>query len=788
MLLENNNNEDTQEKSIDYKKIFFLMLRLWHFFLLFGIIGLAAGYVYNKLSKPKYTVIASILVPEKSQGIDTKSIFEKVLEQQSTNIYNQLAILGSYFQINQALTNLNWRTNWYKKEILVWRGIYKQEPFEVKETPNFKNLEGIPIFITPTTGESYDISVNYEVILNKVKTKVKFEGVGTFGHPFTNSYFNFTLLKKTNDPEMVDGSFKFTFTNLNELTLDYQKRLDIQLKIKQSDIIECTIIGEEPLRDGEFLNELLKVYIDNKINLENEAQKRSLTFINDQLSSISDSLNIASRNFTAFRAKNKIIDLGVQGTLVMNSLKEIESERSTSQIQLDYFNNLHSYLTNPGDANQLVSPSVVGIDDAALNKLVVKIGELYSNRQILSFSAKENNPTLALIDNEITQTRSLLNENLRNLIENATKSINSLKERQSILNSQLNDLPEKEQHMITIQQKFDLTNEIYTFLLQKRAETNIALASSISDVQIVDIARPDNSEPMGLPANVILILGFMMGIALPLGVVLVINSVDDRIRSQEDIENKTTIPIMGNILHNNLNSNVAVSENPKSVIAETFRTLRTNLQFMISSPDKKVISILSVNPGEGKSFMAVNLAAILAMNHKKVLLIGADLRKPKLHSIFNFGNDHGLSTYLIGYDTLEKAILPTSIKNLSLLPSGPIPPNPSELLDKPEMKTLIEKVRASYDYIIMDNAPVSLVTDGLIVSKMSDLNIFILRYGVSQKHQLEMINQYAVKEIINHLGIVVNDIKINAFGFSFSKYSRYEVYQKNTYKNYTAEN
>ncbi len=787
MLLENFNEANKPEETVDFKKIFYLLVRQWKWFLLFGALGFAAAYSYNKLTKPRYTVSASILVPEKSTGMDMKNVFEKVLDQQGNNIYNQMEILKSYYPINQTLVNLKWRTNWYKKKLFVWRGIYSQEPFEVLETPNSKNVEGIPVFITPTSGDSYAVSVHGEVKRNNVKTEVEFDGTGTFGQPFVNSYFNFTLIKKTNSSDALDADYKFVFDNLNETTLAYQKRLKIALKVKKSDLIQCSLEGDEPLKDGEFLNELIKVYIEGKINLQNEAQKRSLEFINDQLSGISDSLDVAGTKFTKFRSENKIIDIGKQGTLVMDNLKEIESERAKSQMQLDYFNNLHDYLSNPGDGKKLVSPSVVGIEDASLNVLVLKMGELYSRRQLLSFSAKENNPTLLLIDKEMAQTRNLINENLQNLIDNAAKTVNSLKDRQSRIGSELNRLPEKEQQMITIQRQFDLTNEIYTFLLKKRAETNIALASSISDVQVIDIARPGDSEPMGLPGRAILIIGFIMGIALPLAFILLMNSLDDRIRSQEDIENKTTIPILGNILHDDTNSVVTVSKNPKSIIAESFRTLRTNLQFILPVPGSKVISIHSTDPGEGKSFTAVNLATILAMNNKKVLVIGADMRKPKLHQVFNFSNEHGLSTYLIGYDTIEQVILPTSIKNLSLMPSGPIPPNPAEILGKAEMKTLLDQVRAGYDYVILDNAPVSLVTDGIILSQLSDLNIFILRYGVSHKHQLEMINQYAVKKIISHLAIVVNDIKSNAFGYSFSKYSRYEVSHKNSYQNYTAE-
>ena len=223
-------------------------------------------------------------------------------------------------------------------------------------------------------------------------------------------------------------------------------------------------------------------------------------------------------------------------------------------------------------------------------------------------------------------------------------------------------------------------------------------------------------------------------------------------------------------------------------MSEAFRTFRTNLQYMLSESQGNVISVQSTHPGEGKTFVSVNLASILAMNDKKVIIIGVDLRKPKLHNVFNLSNEKGLSTYLIGYNKLEEIIQPTSINNLSMIPAGPIPPNPAELLGKPEMKNLLDTLRTRYDFIIMDNAPVSYVTDGIISGQLSDLNIFILRYGVSRKQQLEMINHYSEKQIINHLAIVVNDIKLERFGYNYSKYSRYEAYYHYSYKksyNYT---
>jgi len=777
---DNLNDLQKQEEEFDIKKIIFLFLRKWYWFAFFGLLGLIGAYGYNRITIQQYEVYSTVLLPESSKGSDMMSMFQGDFNLPKSIISDQIEILKSYYTVRQTLLNLNWRTSWYKKDMFVWRGIYKNEPFDVQETPNFINPKNIAIFITPNSNNTYAISVDGEIYYNDSKTKVKFKATGTYDQPFTNKYFNFTLLRKINNFETPSEQYYFTFNDLNNSTLSYQNKINAGLKDKDGSVILCSIQGGEPERESDFLNELIKVYTEGKMSFQNEAQRRSLDFINQQLVGISDSLNTAGTKFTEFRSRNNIINLGEEGNLVMNNLKTIETDRAQSQMQLDYFENLLKYL-NTSDFKQIVSPSVVGIQDASLNALVLKLGDLYNRRQILSFSAKENNPTLIMIDQTLNQTRNQLNENLRNLIDNATRNINSLKDRQSNISVQLNKLPQKEQQMVNIQRQFNLTNEIYTFLLQKRAETNIALASSMPDVQVIDVARPETAYIVGISPIKMLVMGLISGLIIPMAFMFITNFFDNRIRTQEDVENHTTLPILGNIMHDDGKTELSVAENPKSVIAESFRTLRTNLNFMLHDSGGKVLSIHSANPSEGKSYIAVNLASILAMNNKKVLIIGADLRKPKLHKIFKIENEIGLSTYLIGYNTVDQIISPTTINNLSLITSGPIPPNPAEILGSAEMKKLIDQLRNRFDFIIIDNAPVGLVTDGFIVSNLSDLNIMILRYGISHKHQVELFNQFASKKMVSNPAILVNDIKLNEFGSTYYKHYQYEAYQNAYY-------
>ena len=355
---------------------------------------------------------------------------------------------------------------------------------------------------------------------------------------------------------------------------------------------------------------------------------------------------------------------------------------------------------------------------------------------------------------------------------------NSFASQKDKINIQLNRLPKKEQDLIHFQRRFDMTNEIYSFLLQKRAEIAIALAGANPEVQVIDAARMDTIEPVGLSFASKLMIGLLFGLTLPSVCLVAFYSFSNTIQSQEDIEKNTQIPVLGNVIHSLSKSNTVVNDNPRSKIAELYRTIRTNLQFMSTDDNKKIIAIHSTNPGEGKSFTSINLATILAKNYKKVILIDVDMRKSRMHTIFNVPNNHGLSTNLSRQDLLDDVIFETSIENLSLIPAGPLPPNPSELLGMPEMEILLSCLRTRYDYIILDNAPISLVTDGLLAGRHADLNIFILRYGVSKTDQIKYINQIAEKKVINNLALIINDINGPGFGYG----------QNYAYKNYSYGN
>ena len=771
------------EESVDYKRIFFLLFKNWYWFLVCAGFALAGAFFFTHYYRQQqYAINTSILISENNQKMGMDNIFERALMNRASlvAIGNEIELLKSYTLARRVFEKLNWRTSWYRKNYFKWEGVYTSEPFLVRESETGRNVEGLSLSLKTGEGQTYTLAADGTGLVNNNRVKIEFQSTGKFGEPFSNDYFHFTLFRKDQDDQEEGQEYRFHFNNPSRLAKVYMRKEKIDRADKMNEVIVLSMEGTEPLREIHYLNGLVGEYIDQKLEFRSEINRRSLDFINRQLSGMSDSLTIAGNTVTNFRTNNQVVDISAQGQMVMTRLSDIEKERSQNQIQLEYFRNLLSYLDNTDSIKKVVMPSVVGIQDPSLNAVVVKLTDLYNQREVLSFSAHENSPTMILLNREIRQLGIQLRENLVNLIDNSKLTIRSLKNREDAINSQLNNLPGKEQQLINITRQYDLTNEIYTFLLQKRAETEIAMASTVSDVQVIDPARIERIVPSGMAPRVYYMVALLIGLALPAIVILFVDYLNNTIQLQEDVEKLTSLTIVGNVPHSVNATELVVIENPRAPITEAYRSIRTNLQYMLDKEGQKVIGIHSIQPGEGKSFSSTNLASILAVNDKKVLLVGADMRKPRLHRIFNVENKEGLSTFLIGQSAYQDIILKTSTRNLFLIPSGPVPPNPAELLERDQYRELVEQTRKDFDFIIIDNAPVSFVTDGLITGRQADLNIFVLRYGVSRKDQLKFINEMAAQGVMKHPSLLINDIKIDRYGYGYHYYS-YRYSYKNKY-------
>jgi capsular exopolysaccharide synthesis family protein len=516
-------------------------------------------------------------------------------------------------------------------------------------------------------------------------------------------------------------------------------------------------------QESEYLNTLMRVYLEFGLEYKNQTAAQTIDFIEDQLGTISDSLQLAESDLESFRLVNQLIDISREGAVIQQKLEQIDEERTRLNMQKNYYEYLKTYVESRNESADIISPSVIGITDQLLIRLVDELAGLQKQKRQLSINFYESAEPFKIIEANISNARSALAENIRYGLENIDRSIADADNRLRTVEREIRKLPSTERQMINIQRKFDINNTVYTFLLEKRADAGIARASNVPDNRIIDEAGWFSSSRIRPRESRNNMIAMLFGILVPAFWMLMFDYFNNKIIDKKDIEKRTSAPVIGYISHNSLKTEIPVVENPSSTLSESFRSVRTSLKYFLKDKECPVISVSSTISAEGKTFVSSNLAAIMAMSGKKVLLIGLDLRKPRIHRIFGTDNKSGISNLLIGEEKYEDIVIKTKVDNLWYTPSGPVPPNPAELIESAAMSDFIEKARKTFDYIIIDTPPVAIVTDALLVSSITDFYLFVVRQRYSSKNTIELVEELRWNESIKSLGVVVNDISMSGY-------------------------
>ena len=416
----------------------------------------------------------------------------------------------------------------------------------------------------------------------------------------------------------------------------------------------------------------------------------------------------------------------------------------------------------------------MGVTDQVLLRLVNELSVIKNEKEKLNFNLEVNQPALELMDRQAEETIKALMENVRNGIAGLKLSIEESDRNIVAVDTLINRLPTTEKKFINIQRKFQLNNTVYTYLLEKRAESGIAKASNLPDNRIIDYASSGGPIKPKTRSNIV--IAFMLGLILPMLGIALIDYFNDKVIDKRDVEKKTKVPVIGYISHSESKSEIPVVEKPGSSLAESFRSVRTSIKFFIKDNEKPVIAVSSTISSEGKTFISINIAAITAMLGKRVLLIGLDLRKPRINRVFEFEKSPGMSTYLSGNCEYEEVIKETQITNLFYAPSGPIPPNPAELIATENMRIFLEKAKNDFDYVIIDTPPIAIVTDALLLASYVDLNLFIVRQRYSSRSTVEMIDQLYRRGELKNLAIIINDINLTGYYGYGMRYGYYLGY------------
>jgi len=750
-------------EGIDFRRYFSLFISNWYWFAAALFISLALAYGANRWGEEIYTVQSTLLINDEEYGGGFAEM-DKIIPggdifRSRQNLQNEIGILRSFGLNHQVMADLDEFHVVYTavgKRGIAESRMYRSSPFVV-------NCDSI--WMQP--GKRVDIKIlSDEKYLMTIEAD-EYEAEHSFGERFERFGFDFVIEPRFTGRQLYDpdwsNKYYFYVTSPASLANIYRSKLSVAPIDEEATLVTLTVSGLVPQQEADYLNNLMAAYIDLGLRWKNEAAQQTINFIEEQLGFISDSLVRAENRMENFRFSNRFVDLTAEGNLVLQRLERYETEKNTLNLQMQYYEYLKEYLTSRDESGMIVSPSVMGISNPLLVSLIEELSSLQLQQKQAGFVMKDNLPATDLISEKLEQARKALLENVTSSISQLRLSTTDVEKRISEVNGQLGRLPGTERQLIRIQRDFDLNSTVYNFLLEKRAEAGIAMASKVSDNKIIDIAEPYNAVRIKPRARQNYMLALILGLLLPAIAIILIDLLNNKIIDKKDIEKATTAPILGFISHNGYGSEVPVIEKPGSTLAESFRSIRTSLKYFMPEGQPAVIAITSTVSGEGKTFVAVNTAAIISMLGRKTLLVGLDLRKPRINKILGLDNSVGMSTYLSGNSRYNEVVQPTHIENLWFVSSGPIPPNPSELIERDSMNEFLARARKEFDYIIIDTPPAAVVTDALLLAARADVTLFVVRQRYSAKSTLSLIDEiYRTREIKNP-GIIVNDISMSGY-------------------------
>ncbi|NVO20118.1 MAG: polysaccharide biosynthesis tyrosine autokinase [Bacteroidetes bacterium] len=699
------------------------------------------------------------------------------------NFENELWTLQSTPVIEQTIKNLDLSVSYFRKERFMEIDAYKEVPFKVlysKDHLQPLNVRFNVTFQSPnkftleSQGENIPLYIYSKNEYVRHKDNWAFQWNGTIGKLIETKDLSFMIeLDSTIDFSRENYSkFSFEFIDENSLIGVYKNKFSFNIIDKKATVIEISALSESTQKGIDLVNELMNVYSTENLNRKNHIASITIDYIEKQLGEISDSLNLTEENLQRFRSSNQLLDVAQQATGITNQYRDLQNQLAEIVSKKRYYDYVSDYITKNDDFSNMIPTASMGINDPILNNLMLELTTAQAQHSNLLENKQEKNPLVKKLEIQIANIRKTIIENISAVRQTTNISIDELNKRINKIAGQISNLPKTQRELGGIERKYRLNDAIYNYLLEKRAEAKITKASNLPDDVILEPAMTTGKISPNTKKNYI--LAFILGLGIPFGFFILKSTLNDKLVATDNIEQLTDVPVAGKIIHNTKKTRNVMFEFPKSSIAESFRALRTNLEFYLKGGNaRKVILVTSCIEGEGKSFNALNIAMSYAQLGRKTILLDCDLRK--VTSYFNQENEliDGISSYLIEKSSLNKIIMHSPHDKLDYINSGPVPPNPSELLALDRTKELIFELRDQYDYIIIDTPPLAQVTDGYLLIDYADIKVIVARYNYSKKKICSLILRDLKKKKIENICIVLNDNRINmeqyGYGYGYNK-------------------
>lgn len=774
-----------------YKNIYFICIAAF----------LIAAFLVNIFSVKKYANRTTIYITEPANNSLLSSSemmpYAGRLDNQKI-VENELEVLQSYSLIRSVFNDLDLKVTYFSTKDNILANIflntlltrktehYDDCPVRVILDPSvpqpinmiFKiNFLNDNEFTIESTGKKVQL---YNYIDDKVVSYVPDIPFGNkrfrFGDEIRTNYFNFRVIKDDdfNKDFTADRNLFFYFNNINDLTLEYKSAIKAKPTSKNSTIIEITLKESNRKKVTDFLNTLTSVYLEKNLVKKNRIASSTVDFINTQISDVTDSLTNAESTLMNFRTSEGVTDLNYQGQQLLEQLTYLKDQKATLETQKNYYESLRNYLSANSDISNLSTPSIMDVVDPELINLVNNLILLNEQRtKLIRNNSNQQSSYPDELNAQIEQMKKDLYEIINNNLNSLEVLLNEVNYRIRNVNSQISEIPKTELKLQSIERKFEKTEDIYGYLLQKRSDAQIAKVSSMPDYEIVDPAILFMSRTAWPKTKLNYLLAFLFALILPTSYVLFKDLLNNKITDTDKIEQITELPILGRIFHNYHRSKLVVNDHPNSSVTECFRSIRTNFQFFSDGGKKQIILVTSTTSEEGKTFCSMNLASIFALNGHKTVLLEFDLRRPKIYQEFASNNMIGISSFLIDKAILEDIILPTQIENMDFIPAGPAAPNPAELISSERTAELIDKLREMYDYIIIDSAPAGILAETHILMKYTDLNVLLMRINKTIKEAFKQTIKNIEANNFMNVSLIINDIYINRESYKYGYDRKY---------------
>jgi capsular exopolysaccharide synthesis family protein len=750
------------EKEFILKEFLLKYTRFIPWVVLSVVACLILAYTNLRYAKPIYRVSGKLFINKDNKSKPSSSLEDIFMFGDNVNLSNEVQILQSTPIIERVVKSLKLNQAYYNKGNVITSRIYGVEPFKL-----------VPVIIN-------DSAKSFNIVIKALEKSFTLGENANIEVPY-NSEFQigsgiFRLER--------DSMLSLSIFNTNEFIVSYQPleraagsmvgALQVSPINDQASILLLSMETENIKMGKDFVNEIMTEY--GRMNMEDKRKISQITiqFIDERLDTLKEELGSVEGNLLSYKEKNEIYDLKSQSGIYFDELAENNKSLTEKKVQISILDYLFGYLGENKNQFKIV-PSNLGIEEPTLAPLIIEYNRLQLQRENILRTTGQYNPSLIAIDANISKIREQLLETLRNVKQSYRIAESDIQRQLDKAKSKMVSVPAKEKQLLDIERQQKIKQELYLFLLQKREEAAISSAATIANSRILEYAS-SSGVPVSPQKKNQYLLALFAGLLIPALIIFISELLNDKVTTKEEIEKSTATPVLGEIGHvDDYKSSLVVSYGSRTIIAEQFRITRTNLQYMITKEMRPVIMITSTMSGEGKSFIAANFGAAISLSGKKTVILEFDIRKPKLLKNLDMKSSKGLSNYIIGKAELDEIINPVNdYSNLFVIGCGPIPPNPAELLLEEKVETLFTELKKRFDVIVVDTAPVGLVSDAQALSRFADASLYIVRQGYTLKKQLRLIDNFYQQKKLPNMAIVVNDIKIKG------RYSGYYGYGQNS--------